>query len=71
MDISMTFSDDVTNLVADAGFDIVYGARPLRKALQKKVEDTLSEEILSGKIRPGHSYICNVINDEAVFDESK
>ncbi len=70
MEIEMTFSEEVTDLVADAGFDTVYGARPLRKALQKKVEDKLSEEILSGKIQPKGRYTCTVKDGEAVFGEA-
>ena len=69
MDMEVDFGDDVTKLVAKAGFDPVYGARPLRRALQKKVEDKLSEEILSSKILPGKKYVCRVENGEAVLIE--
>ena len=67
MDIEMTFSEEIADIVAEAGFDRVYGARPLRKALQTKVEDKLSEEILSGRIQPSNSYTCFAENGEAVF----
>ena len=69
MDIEMTFSEEVTDLVADAGFDTVYGARPLRKALQTKVEDKLSEEILSGNIEAKNKYECTVTDGKAVFSK--
>ena len=69
MDMEVDFGDDVTKLVAKAGFDPVYGARPLRRALQNKVEDKLSEEILSSKILPGKKYVCRVENGEAVLIE--
>lgn len=69
MSIEMSFSDEVTNLVADAGFDITYGARPLRKALQRKLEDKLSEEILSGNISAGNAYRCEVKNSEIEFEK--
>ncbi len=68
MDIQMSFDSEITDLVADAGFDKVYGARPLRKALQSKIEDKLSEEILSGSVSSGNKYKCRVMGDEAVFE---
>ena len=68
MDIEMDFDDEVKKLVAKAGFDPVYGARPLRRALQNNVEDKLSEEILEGKVKSGGKYICRVVNDQVVFE---
>lgn len=65
MDIEMTFADDVKKLVAKAGFDPVYGARPLRRALQNKIEDKLSEEILQGKVKAGGKYTCEAVDGEA------
>ncbi len=52
-EISITFSDDVTELLAKEGFDPVYGARPLRRAIVRKVEDSLSEAMLSGRVKKG------------------
>ena len=43
----------VRELIAEKGFDTKYGARPLKRALQNLVEDPLSEEILSGRIKSG------------------
>ena len=65
MDIDMSFDDSIGELVAKAGFDPVYGARPLRRALQNKVEDILSEEILSGRVTAGNKYVCREENGEA------
>ena len=67
MDIDMEFTPEVKKLVAKAGFDPVYGARPLRRALQNKVEDKLSEEILEGKIKAGGRYLCEAEGEEAIF----
>ncbi|MDR1619463.1 MAG: hypothetical protein LBS18_02195, partial [Clostridiales bacterium] len=39
--------------LAEAGFDPLYGARPLRRAIQQQVEDSLSEELLSGRLKLG------------------
>lgn len=67
MDIEMSFSEQVVQKVADAGFDTVYGARPLRKALQSLVEDKLSEEILAGNVKSGNKYECLLKDDKVVF----
>lgn len=51
MNIKAEFTDDAVSAIADAGFDKVYGARPLRRAIQTKIEDPLSELILENKIK--------------------
>lgn len=53
MGINLHASDGVLRMLSEVGFDPVYGARPLRRAIQNKVEDLLAEEILSGKIHRG------------------
>ncbi|MFR1761938.1 ATP-dependent Clp protease ATP-binding subunit [Frisingicoccus sp.] len=53
MGIGLHASEGVLRMLSEAGFDPVYGARPLRRAIQNKVEDLLAEEILSGKIHRG------------------
>lgn len=47
----VTFTDKAISAIADAGFDKVYGARPLRRAIQTKIEDKLSELILENKLK--------------------
>ncbi len=69
MDITMDFSQSVIDMVADEGFDPVYGARPLRRAIQSKIEDKLSEQILEGAIAANGHYVCELENGEAVFKE--
>ena len=51
--ISLKISDSARDYLAEAGFDSKYGARPLRRAIQTKLEDKLAEEILEGHIRRG------------------
>ncbi|MBQ7289270.1 MAG: ATP-dependent Clp protease ATP-binding subunit [Clostridia bacterium] len=58
MGITVTFDDTVVEKIADEGFDPVYGARPLRRAIQSRLEDKLSEEILENKIARGASVLC-------------
>lgn len=53
MGIELHASEGVLRMLSETGFDPVYGARPLRRAIQNKVEDALAEEILRGKIRKG------------------
>ncbi|MBQ8504614.1 MAG: ATP-dependent Clp protease ATP-binding subunit [Clostridia bacterium] len=67
MEIEMDFSDEVISMVADAGFDPVYGARPLRRVIQSRIEDKLSEEILDGRVEKGKRYICSTENEGVVF----
>jgi len=54
-DISINVSEEAKTLLAKEGFDQMYGARPLRRAIQKFVEDRLSEELLRGTFKPGDS----------------
>ncbi|KEF36452.1 ATPase family protein associated with various cellular activities (AAA) [Schinkia azotoformans MEV2011] len=65
-DIDFALSDAAKEKIANEGFDPEYGARPLRRALQKQVEDRLSEELLKGTIQKGHKIIIDVENDDYV-----
>ena len=69
--IEVTFSDEAVSKIADAGFDDVYGARPLKRAIQSRIEDALSEEMLKGNVKKGGKYICNVKDDKFVFDKAE
>ena len=71
MGIEVTFSDEAVSKTADAGFDDVYGARPLKRAIQSRIEDALSEEMLKGNVKKGGKYICNVKDDKFVFDKAE
>ncbi len=69
MGIEVEFSDEAVEKIADAGFDPVYGARPLRRVIQSEIEDKLSEEILEGKIKSGDRCICKLDGKEFVFEK--
>ncbi len=69
MEIDLSFTDEAAQKIADAGFDEVYGARPLRRAVRANVEDKLSELMLEGKVVTGKKYICGVEDGEFVFRE--
>ena len=64
--INLTFSDAVIQKIADEGFDPVYGARPLRRAIQSKIEDTLSEAMLEGKVKAG-DVCCDLADGQITF----
>lgn len=66
--ISIKFSEEAENLLAKEGVDLVYGARPLRRAITKVVEDRLSEEILNGNIKTGSKILATVKDDKLIFE---
>lgn len=68
LDIEITFADEVAAFVAKEGFDPVYGARPLRRAIQSQIEDKFSEEMLEGKIKAGDT-VHTVLKDGTIFFE--
>jgi ATP-dependent Clp protease ATP-binding subunit ClpC len=51
--VDLEVTDDAVQYLANAGFDPQYGARPLRRAIQRLLEDELSERLLAGEIEPG------------------
>lgn len=59
MEITVTFSDGAVKAVSSEGYDPVYGARPLRRAITSKIEDPLSEKILEGDIKANDKVICD------------
>ncbi len=71
LDINLEFSDEAIEAIGKAGFDQIYGARPLRRAIQQRIEDKLSEEMLEGKLAAGKSYICKYENESFEFAEKQ
>ncbi|WP_139905896.1 ATP-dependent Clp protease ATP-binding subunit [Clostridium thermarum] len=65
--ISIEFDESAEAYLAKEGFDTVYGARPLRRAITKAVEDRLSEEILKGNVKTGSHIVVTVRDNEMVF----
>ncbi|MCC0664122.1 ATP-dependent Clp protease ATP-binding subunit [Clostridioides sp. ZZV15-6597] len=68
MDIKLEMSDEAINLISKSGFDLEYGARPLKRALQKELEDELSEAILKGDVKKGSNIIAKVKDEKIVFE---
>ncbi len=64
-DIAVQYDDAVIAMLAKNSFDEKYGARPLRRAIQSKIEDYIAEELLEGAMREGHNYRI-IIEDDKV-----
>ena len=69
-DIGLEVANDAMDLLADAGFDPVYGARPLKRAIQQRLENPLAEAILRGDFVPGDSVAVQLEGDSLGFAKS-
>lgn len=69
-EISIEVTENMKKHIVKKGFDPAYGARPLRRAIQSLIEDTLAEEILDGKVKNGDSVVMDFV-DEKVFVKTK
>ena len=64
MKYKISYDESLVEYLSKIGYDEVYGARPLKRAIQDKVEDLLSEEVLTDKIVEGKTYVIKVENEE-------
>ena len=62
-------TDEVKDYLAEEGYSEAYGARPLRRVIQKKIEDTLAEEILNGKYVAGDTIRAELVDKKIVFEK--
>ena len=62
MSVKVSFKDSVRKWLADTGYDVKYGARPLKRAIQNKLEDQLADEILEGRIQEGDQVDVKAVN---------
>jgi ATP-dependent Clp protease ATP-binding subunit ClpB len=69
-EMTVVLTDAAKDKLATAGFDPVYGARPLRRAIQLQVENPLAQEILQGKFKPGDTITVGVSGDRLEFRNS-
>ena len=67
--IRLEYTDAVVKYLLDNGTDLEYGARPLRRAVQRVFEDKLSDEIITGKIRTGDSLTIDIKDGEITFEK--
>jgi ATP-dependent Clp protease ATP-binding subunit ClpB len=68
-DMVLTLSDAALDKLSEAGFDPVYGARPLKRAIQQQVENPLAERILRGELGPGDTISVHVRDGHLVFEK--
>jgi ATP-dependent Clp protease ATP-binding subunit ClpB len=68
-DIELKLDDKARDLLGEAGYDPVYGARPLKRAIQQQVENPLAQQILKGVFAPGTRILTTVRNGELVFEK--
>ena len=71
MDIEIEFTDEAISAIADKGFDEIYGARPLRRAITSGIEDPLSEKMLDGSVKANSKVKCDFADGEFTFTEVK
>ncbi|MBQ6848065.1 MAG: ATP-dependent Clp protease ATP-binding subunit [Clostridia bacterium] len=68
LNITLKWDESVKSALADKGFDDIYGARPLRREIQSKIEDALSEKILDSSIKNGDTVNAKFIDGQFVFN---
>jgi ATP-dependent Clp protease ATP-binding subunit ClpC len=66
--IDVEFTDEAVTLLAREGFDPEFGARPLRRTIQRRVENELSRMVLGGTVQPGDRIVVGVVGDDLHFD---
>ena len=69
--ITLSISDAAMDKLLDEGYNDMYGARPLKRVVQKRIEDRLSDEILANHILPGETVTVDVKDDELIFRSEK
>jgi ATP-dependent Clp protease ATP-binding subunit ClpB len=68
LDLNLQVSETALTLLAEAGFDPVYGARPLKRAIQNEIENPLARAILAGKYAPNDTIMVDARDHQLVFD---
>ncbi len=70
-DIQLRLEDDARDKIGEAGFDTVYGARPLKRAIQAQIENPLAQQILRGDFLPGDRVVAKLNRAELVFEKER
>jgi ATP-dependent Clp protease ATP-binding subunit ClpC len=69
--VEVEFTDEAVKLLAREGFDPEFGARPLRRTIQRRVENDLSRLVLGGDVEPGDKVVVDASGDDLSFDVQK
>ena len=64
MNYNISFDDSVKEFISSVGFDEKYGARPIKRAIQEKIEDLISEEVLRGTITENDPFVIDMLNED-------
>ncbi|HZW82139.1 MAG TPA: ATP-dependent Clp protease ATP-binding subunit [Candidatus Deferrimicrobium sp.] len=67
-ELKLEVTSEVKALISREGYDVLYGARPLRRAIQRLIEDPLAEEMLKGRFKPGATVHVSVVENSIVFN---
>jgi ATP-dependent Clp protease ATP-binding subunit ClpE len=65
--LTLSFTDTVADFILEKGYDPKYGARPLRRTIQKYIEDELTDEFFQGRLKAGDKVIVDIENDAVSF----
>ena len=65
----INFTDEIKTMLGDVGYDEKYGARPIKRAIQEKIEDYISEEVLRQNIKIGRNYELKFVDEEVIIEE--
>jgi len=68
--LSLAVGDDVKARLAEHGFDPIYGARPLKRTIQRLIENPLAQALLAGDFEPGDTIVASLRGDKIVFDKA-
>ena len=69
--MTLEISEKTRELIAEEGYDPDFGARPLRRSIQKLIENSLSEEILQGKFQEGDTIMIDVKDGQITFSKKE
>jgi ATP-dependent Clp protease ATP-binding subunit ClpC len=71
LNYNITCDEKVLELISKVGFDETYGARPIKRAIQDKIEDFISEEVLNGSVKENEEYVLTVEDEVVKFIEKE
>jgi ATP-dependent Clp protease ATP-binding subunit ClpC len=71
LNYNITCDESVYDLISKVGFDETYGARPIKRAIQDKIEDFISEEVLNGNVVENEKYELTTNEENIVFKEKE
>jgi len=71
LNYNISCDEKVLELISKVGFDETYGARPIKRAIQDKIEDFISEEVLNGKVIETEEYVLTVEDEQVKFKDKE